>query len=225
MSNLINNALKFTDEGSVSIRLDLEGTETEPFVRFSVIDSGIGIPPESIGKVFESFSQADQSTTRKFGGTGLGLPICKNLAEAMGGEIGVTSVAGEGSTFGFTLPLKSEAKPVEVSANAGKRVIVGLPNNRTGEVIVEMLQRYTFEVICADPSEITPEKTTGYDAVIVPSATLQFLPQAESGQVYIAVTELGDSLLEPLVEKGQAHELHCASCIFNFSCRKPSSAL
>ena len=110
LSNLISNALKFTQSGSVSLLVTIVQTENYGQVmQIDVRDTGIGIKPENIGKVFESFSQADQTTTRKYGGTGLGLPICKKLVEAMGGQIFVSSEVGVGSTFCFTLPLSSRS--------------------------------------------------------------------------------------------------------------------
>ncbi len=104
IGNLVNNAIKFTEAGGVLIEVE---PDTAKSVRIGVHDTGVGIPKDKIGSVFGAFSQADQSTTRKFGGTGLGLAICKRLVDAMGGRFHVTSDVGRGSTFAFRLPVQA----------------------------------------------------------------------------------------------------------------------
>jgi two-component system sensor histidine kinase ChiS len=102
--NLVSNAIKFTKKGEIVI--EAEVFEDNPHQMFiCVIDEGIGIPKDKFGTIFNRFSQADSSTTREYGGTGLGLPICKQLAEMHGGTIGVESEVGVGSKFFFTIPL------------------------------------------------------------------------------------------------------------------------
>ena len=106
LNNLMCNAVKFTKNGQVKLVVDcLTFTNKKAVVRFSVIDSGIGISPENINRIFNPFSQEEVSTFRNYGGTGLGLSICKSLINTMGGEIDVTSQKGEGSTFSFTIPM------------------------------------------------------------------------------------------------------------------------
>jgi signal transduction histidine kinase/HPt (histidine-containing phosphotransfer) domain-containing protein len=102
--NLTNNAIKFTEEGEITVSVERESSgENEVGLRFSVQDTGIGITPQQQAKLFSSFAQADSSTTRKYGGTGLGLAISRQLVEMMGGTLAVASEAGKGSTFSFSL--------------------------------------------------------------------------------------------------------------------------
>jgi CheY-like chemotaxis protein/HPt (histidine-containing phosphotransfer) domain-containing protein len=109
--NLVANGLKFTQHGIVSIRAELvEHRDSAVTVAFRVTDTGIGVSPELQATLFDPFTQADSSTTRRYGGTGLGLAICRRLVEMMGGEIGVESVVGHGSTFWFTVGLEAVAE-------------------------------------------------------------------------------------------------------------------
>jgi len=111
--NLVGNAVKFTDQGSVSVEIGMRppGGSGLPRVRFTVTDTGIGMSEEVQEKLFRKFSQAESSITRRFGGTGLGLAVAKQLLELMGGEIGVESILGDGSRFWFVIPLAAAASP------------------------------------------------------------------------------------------------------------------
>ncbi len=103
--NLVGNAVKFTEQGHVYINVRPEMVDDEPYIRFDVEDTGIGIPPEKQQLIFESFTQADGSTTRRFGGSGLGLAITKRLAELLGGQVSLTSEEGKGSVFSLVVPV------------------------------------------------------------------------------------------------------------------------
>jgi len=149
--NYANNAVKFTEHGEIVVQLRvLEKTSTEVLLRGSVRDTGIGLSEEAIGHLFQSFQQADTSTTRKYGGTGLGLAISKKLAELMGGEVGVDSVLGQGSTFWFTarLGLAGEAKRRRPLAEdvRGRPVLVVDDNAQARAVIADLLLGMGFVV-------------------------------------------------------------------------------
>ena len=149
--NFANNAIKFTDHGEIDIIVRVQRRDTHAvLLRFAVRDSGIGLSPEQADKLFQSFQQADVSTTRKYGGTGLGLSITKILAQQMGGEVGVDSVAGTGSTFWFTaqLGLGSDAPRKLVLQNElhGRRVLVVDDMDNARQVLSEMLTGMCFRV-------------------------------------------------------------------------------
>ena len=114
--NLLSNAIKFTERGTIGLAVTTATAVNGERVRIAIRDSGIGIPADKFDLIFESFRQVDAGTTRRFGGTGLGLSICRNLARAMGGDVTVTSVAGEGSTFTIDLPLVHATTPDTVAA-------------------------------------------------------------------------------------------------------------
>ncbi len=138
--NLINNAIKFTEEGEVAMSINLtEETESHASVRFAVRDTGIGIPTDRIDRLFKVFSQVDASTTRNYGGTGLGLTISKQIVELMGGRIGVESEEGKGSTFWFTVvlekqPLDQQSPTTELGDIKNMRVLV-VDDNSTNRLI------------------------------------------------------------------------------------------
>jgi two-component system sensor histidine kinase/response regulator len=124
--NLLTNAIKFTDAGEVLVRLGVVSRDAETItVRFQVVDTGIGIAPEVQEQIFDAFAQADTSTTRKYGGTGLGLPIARRLAVLMDGDLGVESAPGKGSTFWFTARLAAP-REAETSVQPRRQDLHGL---------------------------------------------------------------------------------------------------
>ncbi|MDE2593171.1 MAG: response regulator [Burkholderiales bacterium] len=158
-SNLVSNAIKFTKEGQILIEmLRVAPTDSRAHLRVQVTDTGIGLTPEQQQRLFQKFSQADTSTTRVYGGTGLGLAISKQLVELMGGQIGVTSAPGQGSTFWFTLdlPVGTDPNPPETkpasgrSRFAGSRVLFAADHASTRQVLHEELALLGFDPVACD---------------------------------------------------------------------------
>ncbi|MFO1043916.1 MAG: response regulator [Planctomycetaceae bacterium] len=155
--NLLTNAEKFTDCGEIVLGVNVvQRNDAVATLKFSVRDTGIGIPPDRVNRLFQQFSQVDSSTTRKYGGTGLGLAICKHLVNAMGGSIGVESQVGEGTTFWFTLPLTvREDCELQSSQDGalldGRRVMI-VDDNATNRVIIEEQTRSWGMIPCVAAS-------------------------------------------------------------------------
>jgi signal transduction histidine kinase/DNA-binding response OmpR family regulator/HPt (histidine-containing phosphotransfer) domain-containing protein len=144
LTNLVSNAVKFTEKGEVSVEVtSRQSTRTEVELLFAVRDSGIGMSEEQVNRLFEPFSQADASTTRKHGGTGLGLVICKRLTELMGGRIGVKSQVGRGSYFWFVLPMRKSLQEIPSSRrnlNDIRTLLVAAKNNPEIKVLANSLK-------------------------------------------------------------------------------------
>ena len=143
--NLAGNAIKFTERGEVMVRVTLDQSTADTVtVRFEVRDTGIGIPPDRLGSLFQPFTQVDASTTRKFGGTGLGLAISRKLVELMGGQVGVESQVGQGTLFWFTAVLHRQPvkAPVEIDSEetgiAGRRILV-VDDNASSRLLLRTL--------------------------------------------------------------------------------------
>ncbi|HZY81871.1 MAG TPA: two-component regulator propeller domain-containing protein, partial [Cyclobacteriaceae bacterium] len=154
MVNLVGNAIKFTKEGEIYIHVGVvDQTNDNITLSFKVRDTGIGIPPEKIDRLFKSFSQVDVSTSRKFGGTGLGLAICKKLAELMGGDIAIDESSSKGTTFGFTIvaeKIKSQDEKEKVSIDlSGKTILVVDDNVCSGKTLKDQLERWNAKVVMA----------------------------------------------------------------------------
>jgi signal transduction histidine kinase/CheY-like chemotaxis protein len=178
ITNLLDNAVKFTEKGKVNISVDVtKQSESEQSLEFCISDSGVGIPKESLDNIFSAFTQADDSTSRRFGGTGLGLQIAKNLIEQMGGEIWVESTEGEGSKFFFTLSLAMSSKLPSENSKAvdtskpqySGRVLVVEDNYINQVVAQEILLSFGLEVDLADDGQkcIDALKNTDYDLILM----------------------------------------------------------
>jgi PAS domain S-box-containing protein len=152
--NLASNAVKFTAEGKIRLDVHLEDDNPEN-VRFTVTDTGIGIPREKQEALFQLFTQADSSTTRRYGGTGLGLAISKRLVEAMGGKIGVISAPGEGSSFWFTLPVCGWSQAAAEQSAAKK----GLSQEQDGKACAFKIWSSRPKVLLADDDLVNQRLT------------------------------------------------------------------
>ena len=155
--NLVGNAVKFTERGEIVVRLTVDRIEgSQAMLHFAVCDTGIGIAPEQQLNIFDAFSQEDASTTRRYGGTGLGLTISRRLVQLMGGELWVDSTPGAGSTFSFTVRLGVDAGPADVPAIAdlpGHSALIVDDNAVNREVLLRMLQRWGMQARAADSGE------------------------------------------------------------------------
>ncbi len=177
--NLAGNAIKFTSEGEIAIygKEITSPNEDGHLIKFTVRDSGIGIPDKARGKLFQSFSQVDASTTRKYGGTGLGLAICKQLSGLMGGEIGVDSEFGKGSTFWFTVHLNSTAttptfQDISHINLKGKRAFVVDDNATNRAILLAQLNGWgcTVGEVDSGPAAIamlSGDSSAAYDFMIL----------------------------------------------------------
>ncbi len=179
--NLVGNAIKFTEQGGITVAAQvLTVSAPEIVLRFGVTDTGIGISDEQQQRLFESFEQAESSTTRRYGGTGLGLTICRRLVEVMGGEISIESTVGQGSCFSFTVHLglpeaetpredaELPARPSDTMLN-GQRILVAEDNPINQQLALEFLERGGARVDIAETGREAVAKATAapYDAILM----------------------------------------------------------
>ena len=215
LSNLVNNSLKFTERGHVVVSAKRQpGLGQECVIEFSVSDTGMGIAAQKQKEIFKAFSQADQSTTRKFGGTGLGLAICRRLVEAMGGVIGVASAPGKGARFYFTAPTKviEPAKPV-IGSPAGKRAIIALGGTATPKVLARYLEEAGVSAQIVERGGAILSHMQYTDIIFAAPEFLDAFHEASKSHpdqwapVRVCVCELGDSAPDRLLESGVAEDL------------------
>jgi CheY-like chemotaxis protein/anti-sigma regulatory factor (Ser/Thr protein kinase) len=185
--NLFGNAVKFTEKGSVTVHVSSEEEdERSVLLRFEVRDTGIGILPETLPRIFHAFSQGDGSTTRRYGGTGLGLTIARQLVQMMGGKIDVRSVPGEGSIFGFTARLdRKDSPPVRGVPRSltlqGLRILVAAAHTAGREILHRQLEGWGGRNGTAEDG---------------PRALEMLIQAAESGQPYrVAILDAAISVM------------------------------
>jgi len=239
--NLIGNALKFTDDGGVTVAVsqDSAAGESGP-VRFAVTDTGIGIPKERMHRLFQSFSQVDSSTTRKYGGTGLGLKISERLVHLMGGEIGVYSEPGQGSTFWFTLPLVLVQTPTPIFSIKhgmidlmGRLAVVADENDPHRQVLLDRLASWGMsvsmfsresEIIAAMEEAVVakhPFQLAIIDSLITDGTGMELINEIKSRPL-LAKTAL--ILLSPLTESVDIAVIHSAGMMQEIT-NQPGSSL
>jgi two-component system sensor histidine kinase/response regulator len=225
LRNLISNSIKFSEHGKIIVAIDgVERTQTHTALRFSVYDSGIGISPEQLARLFQAFSQGDGSTIRRYGGTGLGLIICKRLVEAMGGRIVVDSTPGRGSTFSFVLNFDLPAHPAHRPVNedammesapsprlAGVRVLI-VEDNPVNQAVAEgiLASAGAISAIAANGREaVDLLRTRTFDAVLM---DLQ-MPEMDGYSATRAIrTELGLTRLPIIAVTAHALEEEKLRC-------------
>ena len=196
ITNLVNNALKFTEAGGVTLHVgalpDDQDGKVQLFIE--VIDTGIGIAEDKIDGIFESFSQADQSTTRRFGGTGLGLAVCRKLVGAMEGEISVASKVGEGSVFKLSLPSQiaegaaRDRNPVEVTFD------LQISQTQVRDALTKTLTE-CGGVQCEDAPQIIIATSDGIRG------------RLERDAQYVVLSDIGDTMADELLNNGNAADL------------------
>lgn len=208
--NLVNNSLKFTTKGHVGIRSKLVASDDESCtVRIEVWDTGVGIPKEAMSRLFEAFTQADQTVARRFGGTGLGLSICKKLVSMMGGKIGVESVEGQGSVFWFELPFHWGVQANPQSSRGSRasaigelplRILLAEDNSINQMVAVRGLRNYGCKVdVVADGKEVLNAiRRIPYDLILM-DCQMPEMDGYEASKIIRTSQTLGEMAKVPII--------------------------
>ena len=208
--NYVTNALKFTERGGIVVRVVVEGEDEAALtLRFEVEDSGIGIPEAVLPRLFTAFEQADASTTRHYGGTGLGLAITRRLARLMGGDAGVSSQSGQGSTFWFTVRLARDANAalpapaLDDAENrlrrecAGRRLLLVEDEPINREIAVLQLEDFGLRVDAAEDGEqaVAMAETVAYDLILMDMQ----MPRMDGLQATQAIRRLPGYATTPII--------------------------
>ena len=207
VSNLLSNALKFTEQGTVALQVDIQPTAgLGKQVCISVTDTGIGIAEESLESIFSPFTQADAQISRRFGGTGLGLALCKSLTDAMQGQLAVSSTPGKGSTFSVTLPINIYQQAPTVEPPPLCRVLIwNRQGSRQGHILHEMLRHWRVPSLLLEYAEDhlpeLPDKQS--DLWLLDSATLA----SRISQLHRETPRLLVCPYSQLLDQGKAHDL------------------
>ena len=213
--NLVGNAIKFTEKGEVVVNCAIEerGDDDTLLTRFSVRDTGIGIPPEKRARIFESFRQVDASTTREFGGAGLGLSISRKLVSLMGGSIWVESEVGAGSTFHFTIsfaqskePLPGPSQQTQVQSLQGLRTLVVDDNQTNRRILVEMLTNWGMSPVAASSAAEALNILDGGEPIDL-VLTDRLMPETNGLELAAAISEKRgpESALQILLLSSSGH--------------------
>lgn len=218
ISNLVNNALKFTESGHVVVNVSRHHAKNGAcIIEFAVADTGVGISDAKQATIFEAFSQADQTTTRRFGGTGLGLAICRRLVEAMNGEISVSSRLNNGSVFKFSFPTRIlESACAQRESQSEKRAIIAIDGTATPKILARYLSEAGISSQIVSKGEQVGPHIMYADAIFATPAFLDSMSAVAKGNpnqwapARICVSELGDTAPDRLLETGVAEDLMIA---------------